>query len=423
MQLSSLKSGQAGYSNQGNKVKIAQTQCFRDLIDSGSVYVDKTEQIFRLLNTERTFIARPRRFGKTLMLDTIETLFEYGVDPCFRDTWIHDRWTEQTCPVLRLDFLKFGVSDYDGFAARFIGEIRSFAERLGLRGSIPDRSPGASLFTLFLELRTSGKRIVILIDDYDAPLSANSDNPELHDRFRKMLRDLQGIMKGDPCIRYLVMAGTSRWKDPSLFSDLTDFKDMTFYMPVSEIAGFTRNEIRKYYIHHLNLAVSLEKGIREDEVTDSDRDELLDRLGEEYGGYCFDSFYERKVFSTWSVNSFFRDVMKNRKVVFGDYLGCSGSVPSFPDGFPGSLRRGSDGSFQDIDVRMTDFWYRQSLRETKPEVLLCDAGYLTVHSPVPDGGSVTLGVPNREMQRVLEKALSAAVSRDAGQPAGKPAAI
>ena len=132
MQLSSLKSGQAGYSNQGNKVKIAQTQCFRDLIDSGSVYVDKTEQIFRLLNTERTFIARPRRFGKTLMLDTIETLFEYGVDPCFRDTWIHDRWTEQTCPVLRLDFLKFGVSDYDGFAARFIGKIRSFAERLGL---------------------------------------------------------------------------------------------------------------------------------------------------------------------------------------------------------------------------------------------------------------------------------------------------
>ena len=404
-------------------MKIAQTQCFRDLIDSGSVYVDKTEQIFRLLRSRRTFIARPRRFGKTLMLDTIETLFEYGVDPYFRDTWIHDRWTEQTCPVLRLDFLKFGVSDYDGFAARFIGEIRSFAKRLGLRGSIPDRSPGASLFTLFHALKRSETRIVILIDDYDAPLSANSDNPELHDRFRKMLRDLQGTMKGDPCIRYLVMAGTSRWKDPSLFSDLTDFKDMTFYMPVSEIAGFTRNEIRKYYIHHLNLAVSLEKGIREDEVTDSDRDELLDRLGEEYGGYCFDSFYERKVFSTWSVNSFFRDVMKNRKVVFGDYLGCSGSVPSFPDGFPGSLRRGSDGSFQDIDVRMTDFWYRQSLRETKPEVLLCDAGYLTVHSPVPDGGSVTLGVPNREMQRVLEKALSAAVSRDAGQPAGKPAAI
>ena len=76
MQLSSLKSGQAGYSNQGNKVKIALTQCFRDLIDSGSVYVDKTEQIFRLLRSRRTFIARPRRFGKTLMLDTIETLFE-----------------------------------------------------------------------------------------------------------------------------------------------------------------------------------------------------------------------------------------------------------------------------------------------------------------------------------------------------------
>lgn len=415
MQLSSLKSGQAGYSNQGNKVKIAQTQCFRDLIDSGSVYVDKTEQIFRLLRSRRTFIARPRRFGKTLMLDTIETLFEYGVDPCFRDTWIHDRWTEQTCPVLRLDFLKFGVSDYDGFAARFIGKIRSFAERLGLRGSIPDRSPGASLFTLFLELRTSGKRIVILIDDYDAPLSANSCNPELHDRFRKMLLDLQGIMKGDPCIRYLVIAGTSRWKEPSLFSDLTDFRDRSFYMPVSEIAGFTRNEIRKYYIYYLNLAVSLEKGIPVEQATNADRDELLDRLGEEYGGYCFDSFYERKVFSPWSVNSFFRDVMKNRRVIFGDYLDEEGSVPQIPAGFSGSLRTWADEGFKDINVRMPDFWYRTSLRETKPEVLLCDAGYLTVHSQVPNGNSVRLGVPNREMKRALEKALSAAASGDAGQ--------
>ena len=262
---------------------------------------------------------------------------------------------------------------------------------------------------------------MILIDDYDAPLSANAGNPALNDRFRKMLRDLQGILKGDPCIRYLVMAGTSRWKDPSLFSDLTDFKDMTFYMPVSEIAGFTRNEIRKYYIHHLNLAVSLEKGIPEEEVTDADRDELLDRLEEEYGGYSFDSFYERKVFSPWSVNSFFRDVMKNRRVTFGDYLDGCGTVPSVPSGLSESLRTGSGDCFQDIDVRMSDFWYRPSLRETKPEVLLFDAGYLAIHSPVPDGGSVTLVVPNREMQRALEKALSAASSGNAGLSSGKPA--
>ena len=85
----------------------ALTQSFKELRDSGCVYVDKTEQIFRLLMTPRTFIARPRGFGKSLLLDTIATLLESGVDPYFRDTWIHDSWTEPKCPVLRLDFSDF----------------------------------------------------------------------------------------------------------------------------------------------------------------------------------------------------------------------------------------------------------------------------------------------------------------------------
>lgn len=86
---------------------IAQTQSFRDLIDSNYIYIDKTEQIFNLLQDRRVFISRPRRFGKSLMLDTIGTLFEEGVEPYFRNTWIHDRWTDDKYPVLVLNF--FGV--------------------------------------------------------------------------------------------------------------------------------------------------------------------------------------------------------------------------------------------------------------------------------------------------------------------------
>lgn len=83
---------------------IAQTQSFRDLIDSNYIYIDKTEQIFNLLQDRRVFISRPRRFGKSLMLDTIGTLFEEGVEPYFRNTWIHDRWTDDKYPVLVLNF-------------------------------------------------------------------------------------------------------------------------------------------------------------------------------------------------------------------------------------------------------------------------------------------------------------------------------
>lgn len=83
---------------------LADTQSFRDLIESGSVYVDKTEQIFSLLQNRRTFIARPYGFGKSLMFDTIGTLLGLGVEPYFRNTWIYGRWTEKSYPVLRLDF-------------------------------------------------------------------------------------------------------------------------------------------------------------------------------------------------------------------------------------------------------------------------------------------------------------------------------
>ena len=79
---------------------IAQTQSFTDLIDSGYIYIDKTREISKLLMNRRVFISRPRRFGKSLMLDTIGTLFEQGTEPYFRGTWIYDKWKEKKYPVL-----------------------------------------------------------------------------------------------------------------------------------------------------------------------------------------------------------------------------------------------------------------------------------------------------------------------------------
>lgn len=89
--------------------------------------------------------------------------------------------------------------------------------------------------------------------------------------------------------------------------------------------------------------------------------------------------------------------------------------PKYQQVFPGASGHGPMKVLRTSMSECLISWYRTSLRETKPEVLLCDAGYLTVHSQVPNGNSVRLGVPNREMKRALEKALSAAASGDAGQ--------
>ena len=131
---------------------IAQTQSFTDLIDFGYIYIDKTEQIFNLLKNRRAFISRPRRFGKSLMLDTVGTLFESGVEPYFKGTWIYDKWTERKYPVLRLNFLKY-TSEYDDFKRLFSKDIEYFANKLGIGEKItPNSKPDELMFDLLKAL-------------------------------------------------------------------------------------------------------------------------------------------------------------------------------------------------------------------------------------------------------------------------------
>ena len=385
--------------------KIAQTKSFKNLIDSDCIYIDKTEQIFNLLQTDRIFISRPRRFGKSLMLDTIGTLFESGVDPYFRNTWIYDKWTDSKYPVLRFDFLKY-TEDYKEFANLFCKNVRLFARKLDITDSITAKpSPVEVMFDLLKALNEHGIRIVILIDEYDSQLAANINDPELYEKFRIQLRNLYGVMKDDPSIRFLGITGVTRLKDVSIFSAGSDINDLSYYKPVSTIAGFTREEIRKYYTDYIDLAVSLEKGKPQEQVTESERDELLDRLSEEYDGYCFDSFYENKVFSTWSVIKFFKETAETRMMVFRNYWYDNGGMPTVLAKYLETHSIRLEDYAGDIDVGFSDFWDPSSLLDMRQEVLMCQIGYITVKSPVPDGNQVTIGIPNKEVRRSFEKIL------------------
>ena len=385
--------------------KIALTRDFKLLIKSDLIYIDKTEQIFNLLQTDRIFISRPRRFGKSLMLDTIGTLFESGVEPYFRNTWIYDKWSDIKYPVLRFDFLKY-TDDYKEFANLFCKNVRLFARKLNITDSITaNPSPVEVLFDLLKALNEHGIRIVILIDEYDSQLAASINDPELYENFRIQLRNLYGVMKDDPSIRFLGITGVTRLKDVSIFSAGSDIKDLSYYKPVSAIAGFTREEIRKYYTDYIDLAVSLEKGKPQEQVTESERDELLDRLSEEYDGYCFDSFYENKVFSTWSVINFFKETAETRMMVFRNYWYDNGGMPTVLAKYLETHSIRLEDYAGDIDVGFSDFWDPSSLLDMRQEVLMCQIGYLTVKSPVPDGNQVTIGIPNKEVRRSFEKIL------------------
>ena len=335
--------------------QIAQGQVFKNIILKKRIYIDKTEQIYNLLQHDRVFISRPRRFGKSLMLDTIGTLFEDGVDPLFKDLWIYNQWTEEKYPVLRLNFLMFNSENYDEFTKRFNKQIENFAKVLKLSDFVCGSTAGESLISLFdsikqeellrkqrneEKIKKDGTQeidetlekekieIVILIDEYDAQLTANINNQELYKKFQSTIKDFYGILKGQECIRFLGITGVTRLKDVEIFSVGSDIDDLSYHTVFSRIIGFTREEIKKYYIDYINLSVSIIHNIPEEQITEEQRNLFLDQLAEQYDGYCFDKRYKQKVFSTWSVNKFLSDVVATKEVIYEDYWFDNGGLPS-----------------------------------------------------------------------------------------------
>ena len=382
---------------------IAEGQIFSDFNAYDYIYVDKTDYIFNILRSHRKiFISRPRRFGKSLTLDTIGTLFEYGVEPYFKDTWIYDKWSENTYPVLRLNFLSFKKDDIEIFKRQFVETISKFAKDNNIEDYAEDKEPSVSLQRLFAPLIKNKRHIVILIDEYDTQLTSNINNVELYEKYQNILREIYGVFKSAP-LRFLGITGVTRIKDVALFSNGSDIIDISNHTEFSQMIGFTRDEIREYYIDYLKMAACCENGVSESEVTDSQIEEILDKLDYHYNGYCFDEMGEKKVFSTWSVNCFFKRLAAIKKCAYDDYWYDNGGVPTILKEYLLSHKLNAV-SFLDrnkvIKVNQDDFLNPTSLIDMNQHVLMCQTGYLTLRSGT-DTSPVLLGIPNYELYKAL----------------------
>ena len=388
--------------------EIADGQSFENIISDQQIYVDKTQDIYNFLKIKsRLFLSRPRRFGKSLVLDTIATLFEKGVEPYFKDTWIYDKWKEKTYPVLRLNFLDFPTNDYDLFCEKFAREIQRFANRNGFDNYEEILKDPSSCVTEILSAASDkDAKIVILIDEYDAQLTSNINNEELYKTFQQCLRNVYGTLKGKKQIKFLGITGVTRLRDVSIFSVGSDILDVTYDNDVATITGFTREEIAHYYLDYLNIGVSLEQNKSIEEVTNQEREELIDRLAKEYNGYCFDSFNEKTVFSTFSVNSFFKGFLRFKRVEFGDYWYLNGGVPSILANYLETHDIDIlEYQKKDIRVPYEDFVNPISLLSMNQRTLMAQTGYLTINEAFDSFSSdISLRIPNLEVKRALIKA-------------------
>ena len=383
---------------------ISSTGSFINFYLNNYIYVDKTQYIRDLIKLERVFISRPRRFGKSLTLDTIATLFETGVEPYFKGTWIYDKWTEPTYPVLRLNFLDLDKYSLEHFKQKLNAIISSFARDINVKNYEEKVEPEDTIYFLLDELRKEKRQIVILIDEYDCQMTANINNETLYKQFQEKIKSFYDTIKNKWPIKFLGITGVTRLKDVEIFSIGSDIRDITNASAYSQMIGFTRDEIKKYYIDYLKLASSYENNCSVDNVTDEQIESMLDMMAQNYDGYCFDEFYKKKVFSTWSVNSFFQSIIENKFVDFGDYWYDNGGLPSILVNYLKTHKLNSlDYVEKDktITIKVNDFKNPTSLTSINQNVLMCQTGYLTLRSPVYSKGFMTLGIPNSEVYNAL----------------------
>ena len=355
---------------------ISNSGSFINFYENDRIYIDKTETIYNLLKTQdKIFISRPRRFGKSLTLDTIGTLFEKGVDPYFKDTWIYDKWTEPTYPVLKLSFLTLGTESLESFNNKLVSQISVFAKYIGVVNYIESADPDSCLNSLLSELRKQNKQIVILIDEYDCQLTANINNKELYEKFRTALRNIYGCLKDQAAIKFLAVTGVTRLKDTTIFSVGSDIKDISNYSEYSQLIGFTRNEIKNFYIDYLKLAASYENKVSVDKVTDTQIEDMLDKLAYNYDGYWYDN---------GGIPSILANYLKSHELNAVDYLDKN----------------------KVVTVPIELYSNPTSLLDIDQNVLMCQTGYLTLRSSLTDGAfGVYLAIPNFEVRKSLAKLL------------------
>jgi hypothetical protein len=239
-------------------------QTFREIREEGYYYVDKSSFALSLIEQGKYyFLSRPRRFGKSLFLDTLKELFEAN-EMLFRGLSAHDTWNWSiTYPVIRISFGGGVVKDYSDLESTLHQQLSFHEGRFGLAAAFPDiRSRFLELIRLVCE--QTGQRVVILIDEYDKPILDRIDEPDIAREIREGLKNFYSVIKdSDAYIKFAFLTGVSKFSKVSLFSGLNNLEDITLdsrysaicgYTEVdleavfaSELAGFDRTEVREWY--------------------------------------------------------------------------------------------------------------------------------------------------------------------------------
>ena len=390
-----------------NKLPIA-NQSFLGLRQAGHIYVDKTDFVYKLANTTiPQILTRPRRFGKSTLLTTLEELFRHGVKPYdghdsyFKGLAIEQLWQDDgQYLVLHLDFHELN-SDCDTiaeFEQSLMEEITDFCT--GNKITIPDKSSFRKRLKALLE-QLPYQSLVLLIDEFDAPLLYHYDNEQELHACKLLMRGLFSTIKRNPDkFRCVFFTGITRFQDLDIGTAGNSFTDISLDKGFAACCGYTRAELKQYFAQHLRYAVAIRARCAPEAVSDKQIENLLGKMSSWYDGYSFNGAQQNKVFSTWSVLRF----LSNEEAVLDAYWSDEEG-----SGLPQVLKLALDrielepliAQLSQGEIVIGGREFRQSSLinpKANPYSLLFQTGYLTLSKPFRSTGKAHLVCPNREIK-------------------------
>ena len=214
------------------------------MISNNMVYVDKTEMAWNLVKLPgRYFLSRPRRFGKSLFVDTLKEIFE-GNQALFEGLYIHDQWDwNKSYPVIKIDFASGNVRSRDELDGR-IGEV--LQENMKRFEVFSDKKSISGIFSDLIGnvAEKYGQRVVVLVDEYDKPILDNIDEPDAAAEVREGLKNLYSVLKGqDANLQFVFLTGVSKFSKVSLFSGVNQLTDLTIDAKYSTLCGYTEADL------------------------------------------------------------------------------------------------------------------------------------------------------------------------------------
>lgn len=363
-----------------NRLYPVGIQNFEDLRSRGYIYVDKTSLLYTMVQTGKYyFLSRPRRFGKSLMISTLEAYF-LGKRELFKGLAMESLEKDWTVhPVLHMDL---NTEKYDTEASLENKLELTLKQWEAEYGHNPDEYSVATRFEGVIRraAKKMGQKVVILIDEYDKPMLQAITNPELQTKFRNTLKAFYGALKScDGSIHFAMLTGVTKFSKVSVFSDLNNLNDISMDDRYINICGITDRELHEYFDNDVAL-LGERNGLT--------KEECYTKLKEQYDGYHFDCKTEG-LYNPFSI------LNTLAKMKFANYWFEIGT-PSFLV----YLMKNSNYQLDKLTEEQVsgDFLNSIDSMSRNPIPVIYQSGYLTIKGYNEEFDIYRLGFPNKEVE-------------------------